>query len=49
MEIIGKLVNKKIIIKRPRNVGRLYDKSCFGKKNKDGTLNLDLIEGVFLL
>jgi len=45
----GELNKDKIIIKKPKDVGRLYDKSHFGKTTKGNLLQLDLLEAVFLL
>lgn len=49
MEITGELVQKHIIVKKPSDVGRLYNKSHFGIPLKGNILQLDLLEGVFLL
>jgi len=49
MQIIGELVGNKIIVKKPKDVGRLYDKSSFGKPITGNQLELNLLEGVFLL
>ena len=49
MQITGELKNDKIIISDPKDVGRLFTKSHFGKTLKGNLLQLDLIEGVFLL
>jgi tRNA-intron endonuclease len=48
MIITGELVKDKIIISKPKDVGRLYNKSNFGKPLSGNKLELDLIEGVFL-
>jgi tRNA-intron endonuclease len=48
-KINGELFKKKIIITKPKDIGRLYGKSHFGKTVKNNKLNIDLIEGVFLL
>lgn len=45
----GELTDNKIIVKKPKDVGRLYNKSRFGKTIPGNKLVLDLIEGVFLL
>jgi len=45
----GEIVDNKIIVKKPKDVGRLYNKSRFGKTITENKLVLDLIEGVFLL
>ena len=47
--ISGELVDNKIIVKKPKDVGRLHNKSHFGKAITGNKLALDLIEGVFLL
>jgi len=49
MQISGKLINDKIIIDKPKDVGRLYNKSHFGEALSKNKLELDLLEGVFLL
>ena len=49
MMISGELVKDKIIIQKPKEVGRLFNKSHFGKTLKDNKLELDLMEGCFLL
>jgi len=49
MQISGKLINDKIIIDKPKDVGRLYNKSHFGEPLPGNKLELDLLEGVFLL
>jgi tRNA-intron endonuclease len=49
MEISGELVGNHIIIKKPSDIGRLYNKSHFGTPLKGNTLQLDLLEGIFLL
>jgi tRNA-intron endonuclease len=48
-KISGELFKDKIIITKPKDIGRLYGKSHFGKTIKNNKLNIDLIEGVFLL
>jgi len=49
MQVLGNLSDNQIIIKKPKDAGRLYDKSHFGKSISGNKLQLDLIEGVFLL
>ena len=49
MHMAGELVGSKIIVKKPKDVGRLYNKSHFGKPITDNQLELNLLEGVFLL
>lgn len=49
MQITGELIGNRIIVKKPKDVGRLYDKSGFGKPITDNQLELNLLEGVFLL
>lgn len=49
MKISGILINDKIIIDKPKDVGRLYNKSHFGEPLSKNRLELDLLEGVFLL
>ncbi len=48
MQISGELTKEKIIVKKPKDFGRLYSKSHFGKTTSKGYLELDLLEGVFL-
>jgi len=45
----GEISNNRIIVNKPKDVGRLYSKSRFGKTVKNNNLILNLIEGVFLL
>jgi tRNA-intron endonuclease len=49
MQITGELVDSTILVKKPRDVGRLYTKSCFGETSSGNILRLNLIEGMFLL
>lgn len=49
MQVTGELKEDKIIIKKPKDVGRLYNKSHFGKIIDGNKLELNLLEGVFLL
>ena len=49
MQISGELIKDKIIVKKPKDVGRLFTKSHFGKPLSGGELELELIECVFLL
>lgn len=49
MQIFGELIDNKIIIKKPKDVGKLYNKSHFGNTISGNKLELDLIEGIFLL
>jgi len=49
MQIFGELVNNKIIVKKSKDVGRLYNKSNLGKTTTGNKLSLNLLEGVFLL
>lgn len=49
MQITGELIDDKIIVKKPKDVGRLYNKSHFGKPLTGNKLELNLLEGVFLL
>jgi len=49
MQMSGDLVKSKIIVKKAKDVGRLYNKSNFGKPLTDNQLELNLLEGVFLL
>jgi len=49
MQISGELIDNKIIIKKSKDVGRLYNKSHFGEIINGNKLELDLLEAVFLL
>ncbi|PNX53144.1 MAG: tRNA-intron lyase [Thermoplasmata archaeon M9B2D] len=49
MDISGELVNNYIIIKKARDIGRLYNKSHMGTLQKSGSLQLNLLEGLLLL
>jgi tRNA-intron endonuclease len=49
MEISGELVGNHIVVKRPSDIGRLYDKSHIGRLLLPNSLQLDFLEGVFLL
>ncbi|ENO11977.1 tRNA intron endonuclease [Thermoplasmatales archaeon SCGC AB-539-C06] len=49
MQIFGELVNNKIIVKKSKDMGRLYNKSNLGKTTTGNKLSLNLLEGVFLL
>lgn len=49
MDISGELVQNCIMIKKARDIGRLYDKSHMGTLRSSGALQLDLLEGLFLL
>ena len=49
MKIIGEFIERNIIVKKPKDVGKLFNKSHFGKTISGNKLQLDLLEGVFLL
>ncbi len=49
MMISGKLINNKIIVDKPKDVGRLFNKSHFGEPLSGNKLELNLLEGIFLL
>ncbi|UCD13174.1 MAG: tRNA-intron lyase [Thermoplasmatales archaeon] len=49
MQASGELIDNKIIVKKSKDVGRLYTKSHFGKSLPGNKIELDLIESVFLL
>lgn len=49
MMISGELVKDKILVEKSKDVGRLYNKSSFGQLLSGNKLQLDLIEGIFLL
>lgn len=48
-KIKGELIKQKIIFTKPKEYGIIYSKSKFGKTIKLNKLEIDLIEGVFLL
>jgi tRNA-intron endonuclease len=49
MQIYGELIGDKIIVKKSKDIGRLYNRSHIGKSLRGNKLQLDLLEGVFLL
>lgn len=49
MKIQAKFINEKIIVERAKDVGRLFNKSHIGTPLKNNKLDLDLIEGCFLI
>ena len=49
MQMFGELVKDKIIVKKSKDVGRLYNKSKLGKTINGNKLSLNLLESVFLL
>ena len=49
MKISAKLIDSTILVKKQKDVGRLYNKSHFGKTITGNRLQLDLLEGTFLL
>ena len=49
MNISAELVENTLIVKKPKDVGRLFTKSHFGKTLPGNILQLDLLEGIFLL
>ena len=49
MKAVGELVDDKIIVKKSKDVGRFFNKSHFGKTTTGNKLQLDLIEGIFLV
>ena len=49
MRITGKLQKNNIIVEKPKDVGRLYNKSRMGSPISGGVLKLNLIEGCFLI
>jgi len=49
MNISGELINNHIIIKKSSDIGRLYNKSHIGTLISGNVLQVDLLEGVFLL
>jgi len=49
MDISGELTNDHIIVKKSSDIGRLYNKSHIGMLVSGNLLQLNLLEGVFLL
>jgi tRNA-intron endonuclease len=49
MDISGELINNHILVKKSSDIGRLYNKSHIGTILSGNVLQLDLLEGVFLL
>ena len=49
MDISGELINNHIRVKKSSDIGRLYNKSHIGTLLSGNVLQLDLLEGVFLL
>lgn len=48
MQISGELHGTGVIVKKPKDLGRLYSKSHFGTPLQGNKLQLDLLESVFL-
>ena len=48
MKISGDLAKEKVVVKKPKDVGRLFNKSHFGNMKKNGHLEINLLEAVFL-
>jgi tRNA-intron endonuclease, archaea type len=48
MMISGELINNYVIITKPKEAGRLYNKSHFGTMLSGNNLEIDLLEAVFL-
>jgi len=49
MKVTGELKNNKVFVEKPKDIGRLFNKSHLGKMLKGEKLQLDLLEAVFLL
>ncbi len=49
MQASGELVKKNIIVNKPRDIGRFFNKSQFGETISGNKLQLNLLEGVFLV
>jgi tRNA-intron endonuclease, archaea type len=49
MDISGELINNHIMVKKSSDIGRLYNKSHIGILLSGNVLQLNLLEGVFLL
>ena len=49
MMISGQLNKDEVLIKKPKDIGRLFNKSNFGRMLPGETLSLNLIEAIFLL
>lgn len=45
----GELIEKKVLVTKPKHVGRLYSKSRFGEMTGGNVLQLDLLEAAYLL
>ena len=45
----GKFKDEKIIIEKPKDIGRLYNKSHFGNSLSGNKLELDLIESCYFM
>jgi len=48
MDATGELTGQSVIVHKPRDIGRLYDKSHFGHRTRSGDLALNLLEAVYL-
>lgn len=49
MQLSGELAENHIVVRRAKDIGRLYNKSHFGKTLAGNVLQLNLLEGVYLL
>ena len=49
MKATGKLIDNKVIVEKPKDVGRLHNKSKFGKLLTGNKIELNLLEAAFLL
>jgi tRNA-intron endonuclease len=49
MDISGEVIGNQIIVKKQSDIGRLYNKSHIGRLTPQSSLQLNLLEGVFLL
>ncbi|MEM0466970.1 MAG: tRNA-intron lyase [Candidatus Thermoplasmatota archaeon] len=49
MPIHGILKNTNVLVTNPNDIGRLYQRSCFGVMDSSSQLKLDLLEALFLL
>jgi len=49
MQAVGELINENIIVKKPKDVGRFYNKSHLGKTISGDRLELSFLESVFLV
>jgi tRNA-intron endonuclease len=49
MQALGELIDNSILVKKSKDIGRLYNKSHFGTLISNDQLQLDVIESIYLL